>query len=392
MKMRATSLIAAFGLLCAVQLDARAAEDLYTLPGAVWSTWIRDAAVETESKGVVATPDGSRLCVVVGTRPKGKLAGPQRLRLDILDASGRAEGSIALDDALTAGLTDDIRPRIDALAATPDGLVHLASARLRGVVRLLTVDPAKRAIVATRDIALGDSNLDIRALHPTRDSGLLVVGGQAAHPVIVELSKDGAIVARTVLRETWNAVDAVETSAAPLAMIGSNGLANVQLQTWDGDTRTPKVRASGPQLPGRFPGFARGTADAFALTWLAEDAGKFQAQVRTFSIDGLRPGWQAAIGPRTPLATRFHVVPTAAGGFLVAGVSERKLHVVQFRANGAKSREFASEQTPPENPMFKGAELVKLGRDAVLVANIFVLTAGGREQQQIVKITRLAVD
>ena len=63
-----------------------------------------------------------------------------------------------------------------------------------------------------------------------------------------------------------------------------------------------------------------------------------------------------------------------------------------IRANGAKSREFASEQTPPENPMFKGAELVKLGRDAVLVANIFVLTAGGREQQQIVKITRLAVD
>lgn len=390
--MRTASALAALALLCAVPVRARAADDVFSLPGTVWSASIRDAAVETESKGAAAVPDGSRLCVVIGTRAKGKLAGPQRLRLDILDATGRAEGSVDLDEALAGGESDDIRPRVDALVATADGTAWLASARLRGVVRLVAVDLAKRAVRFSRDIALGDSNLEIRALQRSRGDGLLLVGGQAAHPFVAELSKEGTVVSHTRLRESWSAVDGIDIAAAKLALVGSNGLASVQLQTYDGDVRAPKAAAAGPALPGRFPVLARGARGDFAVAWLHEEAGRFQAQVRTYAADGLRPGWQAAIGPRTPLATRFDVLPTASGGYLVAGVSERTLFVVPFRGNGSKAWDFSATQAPPDYPMFKGATLVKLGRDAVLVTNLFVLTAGGREQQQIVKVTRLAVD
>ena len=93
----------AFSIALAIHvlpISVRAAEELSILPNMVWATSLSDPKLELESKGAATTLEGGRIAIAIGYRPKGKLSGRQSIRLDVLDSSGKFEGSVELDRAL----------------------------------------------------------------------------------------------------------------------------------------------------------------------------------------------------------------------------------------------------------------------------------------------------
>jgi hypothetical protein len=375
------------GIACTAFAQSKNSGPSLNPPGALWESWIRDNNYEIELKDIAATRDGTSICVLIGYRPKRSMSGPQRIRLDSLNANGTLDFSIELESMLLNSASGSRGTRIDAMAISRDRNVYLVSNMDGGTIRLIGISLHARSMVFTRTISFGRSNVEIQGASSAENGGIFIFGTADGGGFIAQFKDDKIMWQRSPGERSSVVLDAVFSDGIFTA-VGIKSGEKENLTLWVTNLEGKVLYSH--SLRGRLPNLTRGVNGNPVLAYELRDSQKSQISVQSFSTD-LGPTWSNTLGPKTALASRPWVVSAGAIGYVAASVIERKLWITRFEIQGATTPLYTSKEIPPEYPMFLNVKLTKGGDDPIVAANVF-LVVNGQEQRQGVWLTRLKLN
>lgn len=367
------------------------------IPNTIWETTIRDPNLEYELKASGIARNGSLICLILGSRPKGGSTGPQDLELRIVDTAGKLTTSIELNSYLQPTDSQKSEVRIGGCSVSDAGIVFLASAQTKGQVLVVGVDIATRQSVVNSMLNFGYKDIYIHKLLLTKTGGLLLVGSANENGFIAEISRTGKILwKKTIDGQVDVLFSAIEVDNG-FVVVGGKGGSNAYMwkEIWAGivGSKGELIRNVVFSGPSRAANIAQGSQGQYVIIFDRLD-GAPQSEMAQVVVQGisrdLLPKWKRTLVTSTPITSPFHIEAIDAAGYVVAGVKEKgRLWVSRVKEEGTVVWEHSTKAAPPNYLRFHDADILRSDKDFVLLSRLS--TVSDRMQQQIVKVTKFAI-
>ena len=365
-----------------------------SIPGRVWETTIQDPNLEYELKGSATAYDGTSICLVLGSRPKGESIGPQDLKLQIIDSAGKLQTSIDLNSYVRPKNSPESRTSIGGASVTATGIVFLAFIQ-NGQVRFVGLDIATSKAVVNNILAFGYPDLNIYKMLLLKSGTLLLLGSANEKGFITEVDQSGKILWHKTLNEQINVLlDAVPITSG-FIVVGGKSDKNALAEIWAAEINLKGDVIQSHTFPGRsrFASLVKSSGGHYVIIYDRLDA-RPESEIVQVMIHGLdpvlQPIWERTLVSGVPITSPFRIVNVESGGYIVAGVKEHgNLWVSRLQEDGASAWTYSTKAIPPDYPRFHGVDIFKSDKDFVLVAGLS--TVSGREQQQVVNITKFSI-
>jgi hypothetical protein len=389
----------AFCFLSAVAYGQATTPD-QSIAGSIWETTFQNLDFEYELKGIGISPNQSKIALLLGVREKGKIAGPQNLRLQLLNATGEIQNE--LDLGAVAQLKDFQASfqHLAGIAISDEGVAFLVPPIEKGKSQLLGVNVSTGNLVINKLVKLGEHSLKIHKILLAKSGSILVAGGADEKGFVAELNKAGEVLWNGNLGGQVDSVlDAQETNNGFVVAGGRVGQQTSGQLRYFEELWVGLLNSKGELLKTHtFPGPSR-SINIAATQWgsygivfdrVDNRPGSESAQVLVQELrSDLASAWEKAIVPSTPITAPFSLATIEPKAFIMVGVKERgTLSISRLQDNGKEDWSYSSKATEPLYPRFHGVQILSLGKDVLITSGLSI--ADGRQQRQIVRVFRFA--
>ncbi len=366
-----------------------------SIPGKIWETTIQDPNLDYELKGSAIAHDGAPICLVLGSRPKGKSIGHQDFKLQIIDSAGRLQTSIDLSSYIQPENSPESRMSIDGISVTPTGIVFLALTQINGQVRFVGLDIATSKSVVNSMLVLGYPDLSIYKMLLTNSGTLLLLGSANKKGFIAEVDQSGKVLWHKTLDEQINVLlDAIQV-ANGFAVVGGKSDKNALAEIWAAEISLKGDMVQNHTFPGRsrFASLVKSSGGHYVIIYDRLDD-RPESEIVQVVIQGLnpvlQPTWERTLVSGVPITSPFRIASAESEGYIVAGVKEHgSLWVSRLQEDGASVWTYSTKAIPPDYPRFHSVDILRSDKDFVLVSGLS--TVSGREQQQVVNVTKFSI-
>jgi len=352
-------------------------------PAVVWARTFRSAAFEYECKRVAASGDGA--WVVVGTRPRGSLGGPQRFELWRLDADGNRVGTLEVSTLAVSGRSDARYRSVHGLAVQPTGEAVLLL-ESEGSMGFVVVAPPGRV---TRQVEIPVADGTVVSDVSAANGGILVVGGRRGRGWVLELDASGRPLADTTIDAVPMIDHAVKTKSDYVAV--ATVLRGATSDVWIGRIAPRGAVLAQRTSQGVIPDVTIGTSGDPILVFAKNTPSARAVDVQRLTSD-LAPAWSVTVvdgvgGMREP------VLAAIGDDALIASEGTRgsaTLHRVDRRGTVLWSFEY--READALSTRFANATAAQWNADQLVGITLTVVepVENTFEQRQIVRLFRLA--
>jgi hypothetical protein len=362
--------------------DTVAAGDL---PKMQWEVVYADDNFEYECLGS-GVSETDALWLVVGSRPVGKLSGPQNLSLWRIDSSGNVAGKIDVQ-----GLSDrnDVRyARVQAMAVK-DGTVLLAMESEDHAVYLVRMDEANGKVVFTKDVGTRSDSILVKKILLTGDDGYLLIGRKMDSAVIIKMDMAGNIIWKKIVSNEKVSMftDGVEDdSGFSLAgsYIDSSGVTSLWVGKFDLNGKLLLKK----ELNGRYAAIAKdGEAGYVILNDVAGPKG-WDVWVHWLTSD-LTESTGAMIAANIEMYRPFKTGNISQGEFMTVGAKESRLWLLRGKKGGDIIWSHVRRDMNTTWEKIWNFDLIESKGNVYIPYTMFRVNEK-MEQRQIIKVIKLA--
>jgi hypothetical protein len=364
------------------------------MPNKIWEATIQNPDFEFELKGSAISSDALHICLILGSRPKGRTSGHQDIKLQIVDVAGKLQASIGLNSYLQSANTPESQVNVGAMAINAAGIVYLALTQTAGQIRYLEVDVKTGRILVNKMIEFDFPISSAHKMLLTKSDTLLLVGSADKKGFIAELKKPGNILWQKKLDASANVIlDSVEVKngyAIVGGIVGKPPFFQFS-EIWAGRVSTRGKLLQGITLPGPAAftaSIARSSGGQVVIAYNqltgAPESEASQVAVHSFTGE-FRPVWNKVLSSPSKGYSQVSLTNMLDGGYIVASVN-RGLLLSRLQEDGAVGWSHTVQTIAPDYPLFNSAYLLRAGQDFVLTSDLSVVR--DRTQQQIVKVTK----
>lgn len=355
------------------------------LPQMQWEVVYSDDSFEYEYLGSGVSQTDA-LWIVVGSRPLGKLSGPQNLTLWRMDSAGNVAGRMDVH-----GLSEkaDVRySRVQAMAVR-DGSVLLAMESENHAVYLVRMDEANSKVVFTKDVGTGSDAIFIKKILLTGDNGYLLIGRKLDGPVMIKMDMAGNIVWKSIVggEKVSLFTDGVEDGGGfTLAgsYIESSGVTGIWVGKFDVNGKLILKK----ELNGRYAVVARDGDAGYVVVNDAAGANGWDVWAHWLNND-LTESAVAGIASNIEMHHPFKTGNVSQGEFLTVGAQESRLWLLRGKKGGDIIWSHIRRDTNTILEKIWNYDLVE-SNGSVYIPYTMMRVNEKMEMRQIIKIIKLA--
>lgn len=362
--------------------------------GQVWEATIQNPDFEYELKGSAISSDASHICLILGSRPKGRTSGHQDIKLQLVDVAGKLQTSIELNSYLESANTLESQVNLGAISINAAGIVYLTLTQAAGQIRYLEVDIKTGRILANKMIEFDYPISSVHKMFLTKSNTLLLVGSADKNGFIAELKKSGNILWQKKIDASANVIlDAVEVKngyAIVGGVVGKPPFFQFS-EIWVGRVSTRGKLLQATTLPGPAAftaSIARSSGGQVVIAY-NQSIGTPESETSQVVVHGFtgefHPVWNKVISSPSKGYSQVSLTNMSDGGYIVASAN-RGLVLSRLQEDGAVGWTHSVQTIAPDYPLFNSAYLLRAGQDFVLTSDLSVVK--DRTQQQIVKVTK----
>lgn len=358
------------------------ADDLSQLQ---WESVFEDNDFEYEclAAGVSQT---DALWLVAGSRPAGKLSGPQNLSLWRINGTGNVVSKIDVQ-----GLSDknDVKyVRVQAMAVK-DETVLLVMESLDHSVYLVRMDGESNKVIFTKNVETRNDSIFIRKILLTSDNGYLLIGRKLDNPVIIKMDTTGNIMWRnTVSNEKVSIfIDGVEDDGG-FNLTGTHLDSSGVTSLWIGKFDLKGKLLLKKEINGRYAGITKDGDGGYVIINDVAGAKGWDVWVRWLTQD-FTESTGAEIATDVEVYLPFKIGHVLHGEFLTVGAKESRLWLLRGKKGGdiIWSHIRRDLNTPWEK--IWNFDLIESKGNVYIPYTMFRVNEK-MEQRQIIKVIKLA--